>query len=85
MIISLFNRLTATTDRIAAGLVAAWIAIVASGTPTLAPVRARRGAGFLEWALLAALALGIAAILWRVFPSAFEGLLNRIRDGINRR
>jgi hypothetical protein len=87
--INAFTHLLHTIAVRAATLLAAvWstvLAALAPATPALIPVRTRRGAGFLEWALLGALALTIAAILWRIFPSAFEGLLNSIRDAIGRR
>jgi hypothetical protein len=65
-------------------MVASSLVALLAGTPKLSPAlvktSGRRGAGFLEWALLGALALTIAGILWAIFPSAFSGLLNDIRD-----
>lgn len=53
-------------------------------SPVLSGVsaRARRGAGFMEYALLAALAVGIFLILSRVFPGLFEGIIERIRGAL---
>ena len=54
--------------------------------PSLVPVpvtsRARRGAGFLEYALLGALAVGIFLVINALFPGVFTGLFQRIRSAV---
>lgn len=49
----------------------------------VARVAARRGAGFLEYALLAAVGLGIFFLINRLFPGVISRLFERLGDAIN--
>lgn len=53
-----------------------------SVVPVPVPARVRRGAGFLEYALLGALAVGIFLVINALFPGVFTGLFQRIRSAV---
>ena len=71
----MFNALFA---RLSALLSVYFMSPVLSGVSA----RTRRGAGFMEYALLAALAVGIFLILSRVFPGLFSGIIDRIQSAL---
>lgn len=67
----------------------ALVGILARAAATLAPqpqlavARARRGAGFLEYMMVAALAVAAFVALKLIFPSVLSGLLDNIKNAIN--
>lgn len=46
--------------------------------PVLQPVRSRRGAGMLEYALVLMISIAIFGVLFRFFPGFFQGLVDSL-------
>ena len=55
---------------------------LAAPAPRLLPtrVRTRRGAGMLEYALIALISIGVFVALNTFFPDFFQGILDNIQD-----
>lgn len=51
-----------------------------AGRLALIPVRTRRGAGMLEYALIALISIGVFVALNNFFPDFFQGILDNIQD-----
>lgn len=51
--------------------------------PVLAPVRARRGAGMLEYAMVALISIAVFAALFQFFPGFFKGITDSITSRFN--
>jgi hypothetical protein len=73
-----------STARIGSAPLALWGFVNAFSTPAprLLPVRVRtrRGAGMLEYALIALISIGVFVALNEFFPDFFQGILDNIQD-----
>ena len=64
-----------------------FLASVLTGQPAMltpaAAGRARRGATFIEYMLLAAIAVVLGLAIWTALGGSFDGVLQEIQDALN--
>lgn len=62
--------------------ITAFLAQLVTPQPRLAVARARRGAGFLEYMMVATVALAVFVAIKALFPGLVSGILNTITSAI---
>ena len=79
----MIKQMTEKTRAAIATILTATAMTVSGVRPVLAPVRTRRGAGMLEYAMVALISIAVFAALFQFFPEFFKGITESITKRFN--